>query len=641
MISQTHRLDVVPGGVTTVVHVKQYQTDERLVFELFSRFGDFEISAAYTECTVRGTKADGNGYLANATCDPSNNSVTVQLTEQITAVAGLQPYELTVTDSTGRMITATFYLDVQRAALDADTIIADSEIRDLETMIQDLVDQYLADHPEITTTVQDGSITEAKLSSAVISAYKNSNWTIPNGTITEAMLSTAVQSAYKNSNFSISDGSITTSKLASNAVTSAKIGSGAVTAEKIGSGAVTTAKLGDDVKNHYSRDLLIKDLAGKAIAHRGFGWLPVVDGGYGLPGVAKHTIKAFQIAADNGFECIELDVQKDVNGVICCFHDSDVSADCVDADGNAVTGLFKNYNYTALRYKANHDEGVITFERACMWAAANDIILEVEIKTGTSYYNVVSIAEVLSIANGTNAKVFINCQDSSSLLSEMQTNYPNVWKNTNTYKQTTITTSVIDTLVSNGYSNLCLYLWPTTDCPADVVRYAYDRNILIIRNVYNYATYNDYRHGMTFSDRDRPNHSSPFVYDSGWIEPELENGYENASSNYILSYRRVGDMVTFRGILQNSTWTAIPVGDATLKKVCTLPEHFRPGYFFRSGQQVGDKFLGWHTVHIHATNGDVIPCFRVDSNLTVDNLNDYQHGYKYYMFFSFPVAPGT
>lgn len=217
MITQTHRLDVVPGGVTAVVHVKQYQTGESLVFELFSRFGDFEISSAFTDCTVRGTKSDGNGYSALATCDPSNNSVTVQLTEQMTAVAGRQPYEITITESTGRMITTTFVLDVHRAALDADTVESESVIREVDAVVEDYmnehgldyvqypvypdskygtagqslrtkgdgttewadvglptdeqtqeaVNEWLDEHPEATTTVQDGSLTETKFSEAL------------------------------------------------------------------------------------------------------------------------------------------------------------------------------------------------------------------------------------------------------------------------------------------------------------------------------------------------------------------------------------------------------------------------------------------------------------------------------------------
>lgn len=186
MISQTHKLDVVPGGITTVVHVKQYQTDESLVFNLFSRFGDFEISAAFTECTVRGTKSDGNGYSANATCDPSNNSVTVQLTEQMTAVAGRQPYEITVTDSTGRMITTTFILDVHRAALDADTVESESVIKEVGTIVEEYLDEgegretieetvnnWMDEHPEATTTVPDGSITQAKVNNSYLPFISN------------------------------------------------------------------------------------------------------------------------------------------------------------------------------------------------------------------------------------------------------------------------------------------------------------------------------------------------------------------------------------------------------------------------------------------------------------------------------------
>ena len=154
MISQTHKLDVVPGGITTVVHVKQYQTDESLVFELFSRFGDFEIPADYTECTVRGTKSDGNGYSAIATPDPSNNSVTVQLTEQMTAVAGRQPYEITITDSSGQMITTTFILDVHRAALDADTITSESAIREIQQVVLD----YINAHPDVLQMLTIGVI---------------------------------------------------------------------------------------------------------------------------------------------------------------------------------------------------------------------------------------------------------------------------------------------------------------------------------------------------------------------------------------------------------------------------------------------------------------------------------------------------
>jgi len=167
MINQYHKLDVIPGGPIVVVHVKQYQTDENLYFNLYSRFGDLTISEYYTDCTVRGTKSDGNGYSASAQCNTSNKRVTVKLTEQMTAVAGRQPYEITINDSTGEMITATFILDVQRAALDADTVQSESVIREIGAVVEeyieenpsvigDPVDEYIAENPEVLQNLTIG-----------------------------------------------------------------------------------------------------------------------------------------------------------------------------------------------------------------------------------------------------------------------------------------------------------------------------------------------------------------------------------------------------------------------------------------------------------------------------------------------------
>lgn len=177
MINQYHRLDVIPGGPIVVVHVKQYQTDENLYFNLYSRLGDLDISAAYTDCTIRGTKSDGNGYSASATCDTVNKRVTVKLTQQMTAVAGRQPYEITITDSTGKMITATFILDVQRAALDDDTVVSDSVIKEIDEEVQSQVAEYIADHPGLfvvdNTLTQPNEAADAKVTGDEIRDLKS------------------------------------------------------------------------------------------------------------------------------------------------------------------------------------------------------------------------------------------------------------------------------------------------------------------------------------------------------------------------------------------------------------------------------------------------------------------------------------
>lgn len=142
MVTYKIDLDITPGGIPKIVHVKQYQTDATLEFKLHTRRGTLNIGNV-TDCSIRGTKTDGNGYSASAEeFVVSTNTVRVKLASQMTAVAGRQPYEITITDSTGKMITATFYLDVQRSALDEDTISA-SDIREITNAL-DHTDEILA-----------------------------------------------------------------------------------------------------------------------------------------------------------------------------------------------------------------------------------------------------------------------------------------------------------------------------------------------------------------------------------------------------------------------------------------------------------------------------------------------------------------
>lgn len=133
-------LDVTPGVVPQVIHVKQYQTGAILKFNLYSRIGDLTIGTV-SECTIRGTKNDGNGYSVNATCNTSGEYVTTRLTEQMTAISGKQPFELTITDTSGKLITATFYLDVERSAMDMNTL-SNSVIRELTNAL-DHTDEIL------------------------------------------------------------------------------------------------------------------------------------------------------------------------------------------------------------------------------------------------------------------------------------------------------------------------------------------------------------------------------------------------------------------------------------------------------------------------------------------------------------------
>ncbi len=138
MVTQYLNLDVVPGGVPVNVKVSQYDAGTRtLQIELYSSAGSF---AASGNASIRGTKPDGNGFSYTAVL--SGNIVTADVTKQMTAVAGKVVCEVVLTSGSKELATANFIIDVERAALDKDTLKSGSEIKELVDYI-DRIDEIL------------------------------------------------------------------------------------------------------------------------------------------------------------------------------------------------------------------------------------------------------------------------------------------------------------------------------------------------------------------------------------------------------------------------------------------------------------------------------------------------------------------
>ena len=134
MLTLTNRIDMRPGAVPLVIHLGQYDSDFSLVFELYSSAGNFTVESG-TTAMIRGTKTDGHAYDADATIDISAKTVTVAGSEQMTAAKGRNVYELVLTKSGKVLSTANFILDVERAAMDADTIASESVLKELNAII--------------------------------------------------------------------------------------------------------------------------------------------------------------------------------------------------------------------------------------------------------------------------------------------------------------------------------------------------------------------------------------------------------------------------------------------------------------------------------------------------------------------------
>lgn len=136
-MTQTYNLNMIPGNVPVMVHVKQYDTAPRqIVFNLFSGDTVFSVVSGNV-VTVSGTKPDKTGFAYTATF--SGNVVTVTMREQMTVLAGEVPCQLTVSNGTGVIGTATFILAVAPAALADDTEVSETDIpvfQDLLTQVQ-------------------------------------------------------------------------------------------------------------------------------------------------------------------------------------------------------------------------------------------------------------------------------------------------------------------------------------------------------------------------------------------------------------------------------------------------------------------------------------------------------------------------
>jgi lysophospholipase L1-like esterase len=183
MITINSQLDMTPGAIPVVIHRSQYDSDFSIVFTLFARTGNFTIASG-TTAKVRGTKKSGTGYSADATIDVSAKTVTVTGDQQMTVASGQNVFEIVLLSGTKELCSANFILDVERAALDMDTITDDTVARELDNLDQFVTEaEAAADRAEAAaesvdfgidpTLTQSGQAADAKVAGETITELKN------------------------------------------------------------------------------------------------------------------------------------------------------------------------------------------------------------------------------------------------------------------------------------------------------------------------------------------------------------------------------------------------------------------------------------------------------------------------------------
>lgn len=143
LIEQNYNLDLVPSGKPMVVNVSQYDKDSRrLVFNLFNG-GVAYAPETGTAAYIMGSKPDQTGFIYGMTVEGTKASVDIY--QQMTAVAGNIPCEIRLADTGGAVIgSANFTLAVEKAALDEDTVISETDI----PVFEDLAAQAAASAAE-------------------------------------------------------------------------------------------------------------------------------------------------------------------------------------------------------------------------------------------------------------------------------------------------------------------------------------------------------------------------------------------------------------------------------------------------------------------------------------------------------------
>lgn len=165
MYVQNLNLDIIPEGVRPVIHVSQYDNQTNaLRFSLFVNNQSFTIPSG-AGVLINGHKPDNTAFSYQA-ASISGNTVTCNVTQQMTAVPGDVDCELRIRTSTQVIGTLNFVLRVEAAPLNDDSVISESYIPLVEQAID--IAANLAQY--IETTVQAATNSEASALRSAASA---------------------------------------------------------------------------------------------------------------------------------------------------------------------------------------------------------------------------------------------------------------------------------------------------------------------------------------------------------------------------------------------------------------------------------------------------------------------------------------
>lgn len=132
MIEQTYKLDLVPQGFQTVVHVSQYDVGSRkLTFELQKDGVEYE-PPAMLDASISGRKPDR--HIFYYPMEVVGNKASIVLEQQMTVIPGDVECKVVLTSSGEQIASARFLLSVERTPINNGDI-SESDIPIFEALV--------------------------------------------------------------------------------------------------------------------------------------------------------------------------------------------------------------------------------------------------------------------------------------------------------------------------------------------------------------------------------------------------------------------------------------------------------------------------------------------------------------------------
>ena len=175
MTTQIIKLNMIPGSVMPVVYASQYDKQTNaLIFDLYNGDLPFPVPSG-AAVLINGTKPPVDGELTGfsySAASISGNRVVCNVTQQMTAVPGAVLCELRIRTETQIIGSINFILRVERAALNDDTVLSETDIPlieqaiDIAANLEEYIQQTLDASAAAVQAAEDA--TEARDRSEVI-----------------------------------------------------------------------------------------------------------------------------------------------------------------------------------------------------------------------------------------------------------------------------------------------------------------------------------------------------------------------------------------------------------------------------------------------------------------------------------------